>query len=152
MTEALHFVLTDPAQARLALSHQMAPHCRRLWSEGIARIRVTVEPEDDARTLQQLRFLWGVVYKETSEQARIEGVKYTPEAWHELGKRLHLPPKKKTVRVAGRKRPVVTVTIGSTRGLSVKKMGVYIEKFMAWVATDFGVVFSASKWEEWRDA
>lgn len=150
MTQALHFVLTDPAQARDALSHQLAPYARRLWSEGVARIAVHAEPEEDARTIQQLRFLWGVVYKELSEQARIEGQKYTPDAWHELAKRLHLPRVHKKVRVAGSKRMVVYTTIGSTSGLSVKRMSVYIEKVLAWGATDFSVEWSLRDWQEYR--
>lgn len=147
---ALHFILTDPSQARAALTNQLAPYASRLWAEGVSRISVVAQAEDDARSIQQLRFLWGVVYKETSEQARIDGQKYTPDAWHELGKRLHLPRKHTKAHVAGRKRPVITTSIGTLQGISIKRMSVYIEKFMAWAATDYGVQFSASKWEEYR--
>lgn len=99
-----------------------------------------VEAEDE-RSLQQLRFYWGVVLKTISEQASIGGQKYAADAWHELAKRQFIPRRVRKTKVAGKKRPVVTVTLGSTSDLSVRKMGVYLEQVMAWAGTDLGVVF-----------
>lgn len=152
MNDALRFILTDPAQARLAMTGQLAPYCRNKWASGVERLVVTVEPEEDAKTVQQGRFYWGVVLKETSEQARIEGVQYSSQAWHELFKRLHLPARKKKTRVAGRKRMVVTTTIGTTVGIGVRRMSVYIEKCMAQAQVDFGVRFSELMPQELKPA
>lgn len=102
---------------------------------------VAKEAEDD-RTLQQLRFYWGVVLKEMSEQASIDGVKYTPEMWHGLAKRLHLGYEIVREKVAGRKKPTVYRRLKSVGKLGSRAMSVYLEKVLAWAVTDFGVVFS----------
>ena len=147
---ALQTVFINPEQAKSAIASQIAPYCRTQWQNGIERLRVTIEPEEDAKTVQQGNFLWGVVYSEIAHQAKIDGVRYVSDAWHELGKRMFLPRRKVSTRVAGKKRPVVYTTIGTTKGLSVKKMSVYIEKVIAYAATDLGVQFSATRWEEYR--
>ena len=147
---ALQTVFTDPDQAKACISHQIAPFCRTMWEQGIQRLTVTVEPEDDAKTVQQGRFLWGVVYSEIAHQAVVGGVRYTSEAWHELMKRQFLPRKKVSTQVAGRRRPVVYTTIGTTKGLSVKKMSAFIEQVIAYAVTELGVRFSATRWEEYR--
>lgn len=139
----------DAEQAGVHFARVVRPWCHEQWKQG-KQIAVHLCELEDARSIQQLRFLWGVVYRETSEQARIDGQKYTPDAWHELGKRLHLPRVQKKTRVAGRKRPVIVTTIGTTKGLSVRKMSAYIEEFMAWAATDYGVQFSLRRWEEYQ--
>lgn len=152
MTDILYRCeLHSPEQARQVLKERALPWIGEQLAQG-RELVLEARLLDDARTIQQLRFLWGVVYKETSEQARIEGVQYTPDAWHELGKRLHLPREHKKTRVAGRKRAVVVTTIGSTKGKSVKFMSKYIEKFMAWATTDFGVAFSEPLPPELRGA
>lgn len=150
MADTTLYLALEPNTAGQVISARLAPYCKDLWARGVARVAVKAEPEEDARSIQQLRFLWGVVYKETSEQARIDGQHYTPDAWHELGKRLHIPRKQTKTYVAGRRRPVITTSIGSTTGLSVRKMSLYIEKFMAWAATDYGVRFSSTKWEDFQ--
>lgn len=147
---ALHTVFTSTEQAKTAIAQQIAPYCRRLWADGVERVAVTLQPEEDAKTVQQGRFYWGVVLRETSEQAVIGNQRYSSEAWHELFKRQFLPRVKTVTRVAGRKRPVVTTTIGTTKGLSVRKMSAYIEQVMAFAQTDLGVKFSAMRWEEHR--
>lgn len=139
----------DATQASAHFSRVVRPWCHEQWKAG-RKIAVHLTELEDARSIQQLRYLWGVVYKETSEQARIDGVQYTPDAWHELGKRLHLPRAVKKIKVAGRSRPVVTTSIGTLKGISVRKMSLYIEKFTAWAVTDFGVRFSLAKWEDYR--
>ena len=147
---ALQTVFTDPDQAKACISHQIAPFCRTMWEQGVQRLTVTVEPEDDAKTVQQGRFLWGVVYSEIAHQAVVGGVRYTSDAWHELMKRQFLPRKKVSTQVAGRKRPVVYTTIGTTKGLSVKKMSNFIEQVIAYAVTELGVRFSATNWEGYR--
>jgi hypothetical protein len=147
---ALHTVFTDPEQAKAAITRQIGPYCRSQWQNGHSRLVVTIEPEEDAKTVQQGRFYWGVVLMQISEQARIEGQRYTVDAWHELFKRQCLPRKTKRTYVAGRKRPVITTTIGTTKGLGVKKMSAYIEKVIAFGASDLGVMFSETRWENYR--
>lgn len=147
---ALSVLWVNPQQAGVSLNKQVVPYCKAQWQNGIERLRVTVEPEEDAKTVQQGRFLWGVIYAEISDQARIGGQQYTVDAWHELCKRQHLPRVTKKTYVAGRKRPVVTTTIGTTKGIGVRKMSKFIEKVIAFAVTDLGVMFSETRWENYR--
>lgn len=147
---ALHTVFIDPEQAKLAIAKQIGPYCRAQWQNGHGRLAVTIQPEEDAKTVQQGKFLWGVVYMAISEQARIDGQRYTVDAWHELFKRQMLPRVSKRSYVAGKKRPVITTTIGTTKGLSVKKMSAFIEKVIAFGTVDLGVQFPETRWENHR--
>ncbi|MBP9149241.1 MAG: hypothetical protein KBG00_10715 [Rhodoferax sp.] len=45
---ALQTVFINPEQARAAISGQIAPFCKAQWQNGIERLRVTIEPEEDA--------------------------------------------------------------------------------------------------------
>lgn len=147
---ALQTVFINPDQAKAAIQRQIAPYCKAQWKNGIERLRVTVEPEEDAKTVQQGRYYWGIVLAEISEQARIDGQQYTVDAWHELCKRQHLPRVTKKTYVAGRKRPVVTTTIGTTKGIGVRKMSKFIEKVIAFACTDLNVQFSETRWENYQ--
>jgi hypothetical protein len=147
---ALQTYFVNPDQAKTCISQQIAPFCRTMWEQGIERLTVTVEPEDDAKTVQQGRFLWGVVYHEIAHQAKIGGVRYTSDAWHAYYKRKFLPRKKVTEHVAGKKRPIVYTTLGTTKGMKVKPMSKYIEQVIADAVTELGVQFSATNWEGYR--
>jgi len=147
LNDTLKLVFVNPEQAKAAIHGMIAPYCKAQWQNGARRLAVTVEPEDDAKTAQQGRYYWGVVLAEISEQARIGGVQYTDEAWHELMKRMHLPRRTLKTIVAGKKRPVVYTVIGSTKGLGVRKMSAFIERVLAYGAVDQGVMFSCLKWE-----
>jgi len=147
---ALQTVFLNPDQARAAISGQIAPYCKAQWQNGVERLRVTIEPEEDAKTVQQGRFYWGIILMQISEQARIEGQRYTVDAWHELFKRQHLPRVKKRCYIAGKKRPVITTTIGTTKGLGIRKMSAFIEKVIAFAVTDLGVAFTETRWENYR--
>jgi hypothetical protein len=148
---ALQTYFTGPEQAKACIAQQVAPFCKAMWANGIERLTVTVEPEDDAKTVQQGRFLWGVVYHEIAHQAKIGGVRYTSDAWHAYYKRKFLPRKKVTEHVAGKKRPVVYTTLGTTKGMKVKPMSRYIEQVIADAVTELNVQFSATRWEDHRE-
>ncbi len=100
--------------------------------------------------MQQGRFYWGIILMQISEQARIEGQRYTVDAWHELFKRQHLPRVSKRCYIAGKHRPVVTTTIGTTKGLGIRKMSAFIEKVIAFAVADLGVAFTETRWENYR--
>lgn len=147
---ALHTVFIDPEQAKAAIASQIGPYCRAQWQNGHGRLAVTIEPEEDAKTVQQGKFYWGVILNQISEQARIGGQRYTVDAWHELFKRQFLPRIKKRVYVAGKPRPVITTTIGTTKGIGVRKMSAFIEKVIAFGVNDLNVQFSETRWENHR--
>ena len=147
---ALQTVFIDEVQTMAAIRGQIAPYCKQKWAEGHARLSVLIQPEEDQRSIQQNRFYWGPCLKNISEQAAVGGQKYSKDAWHELFKRQFLPRKVSKSKVAGRKKTVVSVSIGSTRDLSVQKMSKYLEKLQAFAATDLGVAFSCPNWESYR--
>jgi len=148
MTEAIDTVVSTREGAyRVAnLAYQRA---RALIADG-KEVRIRAEEAEDDRSLRANRFYWGVVLKEISEQARINGQAYTAEAFHELFKRQFLGYQFKRETVAGRKRKVVRKELRSTTKLSVKRMSEYLEKVMAFAVTDLGVRFSETRWEDWR--
>jgi hypothetical protein len=139
---ALHTVFISPEQAKQAIAGAIGPYCRQQWERGIERLAVTIEPEEDDKTVKQDRYLWGVVYKEMAELGQIAGQKYSQQAYHELMKRMYLPRKKKVVYIAGRKRPVVTTTIGTTQGIGIARMAAFIDNVIAFAAESCGVVVS----------
>lgn len=140
MSEALDVVATSPKAAHEAVTE--AWRVSKALTQAGKPVRIQAGEDEDDRTIQQLRFYWGVLLKEMSEQASIDGVKYTPDMWHGLAKRLHLGYEIVREKVAGRKRPTVYRRLKSVGKLKQKPMAVYLEKVTAWAVTDFGVVFS----------
>lgn len=123
--------------------------CKALTMAG-KKVHIKAGEAEDDRSLQQLKFYWSVVLKELSEQARIDGAKYTPECWHGLAKRLHLGYEIVREKVAGKKRPTVYRRLKSVGKQKAKPLAEYIEKVMAWGATDFGVAFPEERHEYGR--
>jgi hypothetical protein len=141
MSEVLYRVeLREPEQARQALARAALPWIGEQLSMGRELVLEAKLREDD-RSEQQHRYYWAVVLRDVSEGVSVGGVKYTKDAWHEYGKRTFLPRRTKKVKVAGRARPVVTTVIASTTDLTVRQMGEYLEKWIAFAA-EHGVTVS----------
>lgn len=104
--------------------------------------RVTFSEDRDGRSLRQLRFYWGVVLKQISEQAMLNGARYSAKGWHEAFKRQVLGFEVVKVQVAGRKHPQVYRRLRSTTDLTVKQMSEYLDEIIATATTDLGVVFN----------
>lgn len=151
---ALHTIWINPAsspdQAKKNFLNVVSPYCSELWARGVDAISVTIQPQEDARSIQQNRFYWGVVLKEISEQATIGGMGATPDGWHLYFRKKHLGYSFTKTKEPGKKRPSIRKELISTRSLSVRKMSEYLEQIIAEAVTDFGVRFSVSKWEEFR--
>lgn len=134
-------------------AHDAARRAYRFAQQAIANgkaAHIVAHEHEGNRTLAQNRYYWGVVLNEISEQAQIEGQRWTVDAWHELFKRTHLGYEIKVVQVAGRKRRVTIRRLRSTAGLKVKTMGAYIEKVTAFAVTDLGVRFSVDRWQDYQ--
>jgi hypothetical protein len=123
----------EPEQARAALARVVLPWIGEQLKQGRELVAEFLLLED-AISRRQRGYYWAVVLEEVSQQVDVGGVKYTKDAWHEYGKREFLPRKTKKVKVAGRRRPVVTTVIASTNDLSVRRMGMYLERWMAFAA------------------
>lgn len=150
MSQPLYLEWITPDQAGNSMRAAFIPWVKEKLEQGLC-LSVQVMELEDARTIQQNRFYFGVVLKEISEQAQINGMGATAEGWHLFFKRKFLGYKFTKTRLPGAKRPSVTRELRSTRGLSVKKMSVYLEQIQACAATDFGVAFSNSRWEDHRE-
>ena len=77
--------------------------CKRIAAHG-KRARITAVEAEDDRSIRQNRYWWGVVLKEISEQAQVNGQRWAAEAWHELARRQFLGYEIKKVSVAGRRK------------------------------------------------
>lgn len=149
MTERLSILCVNPVQSHQAIQVQLWPWVKSMNMAGHQLI-VRAAPVEDERSLRQLRFYWGPCLKDISEQAVISGQRYSKDAWHELFKRQFIKRKVTKATVAGRRRKVVSVKIGSTTELTVRQMSKYLEQVQAFAATDLGVRFSVQKWEEYQ--
>lgn len=112
------------------------------------RVKVTFEEAEDDRSVQQNRFYWGPCLKEISEQAFMNGSKWSPDAWHEAFKRVFLGYEVIKVKVAGRTRATAYRRLRSTTELSVRAMSNYLDEIQAHAATELGVRFSVRDWYE----
>ena len=149
MTETLRVTWYNADQANTSFKKQVVPFVKPRLEAG-QMLSVQIIPLEDQRTIKQHRFYRGPVLGDIAAQANIEGQKWSQDAWHELFKRTFLPRQVTKSKVAGKKRPVVSVKIASTTGLSIKKMGVYLDKVMAFAANDLGVQFTEREWERWN--
>lgn len=149
MSQSFYADWSTQQQANLSLKGAFIPWCKQRLDKGIG-LAVSVVELEDARTLRQLRFYWGVVLKETSQQAKVNGIGATPDGWHLYFKREHLGYEFTKTTLPGKKRPSVIKTLRSTTDLKVKAMAIYLEKCQAQAVTDFGVMFSLSRWQDYR--
>lgn len=148
MSEVLDRIVRTREAAHEAASVAYA-HAKAIIDNGKPARIVATEHEND-RSLQQNRYYWAACLREISEQATINGQRYTADAWHELFRRQFLGYEIELVRVAGRKRPVVNRRLKSTAKLKVKPFGEYLDKVQAFAATDLGVRFSVAAWQEYQ--
>ena len=120
------------------------------------RVRIRCDEAKDVRSLRQNGFLWGHVYSEISHQAVVCGERWISEAWHELMKRMFLGYRYEVIeRMPGQpeisdKRQRVRRVLRSTTDLSVKQMSEYLERVLAYGATDLGVKFETMDWQAWE--
>lgn len=140
----------NPVHGHQVLRDMVWPQVKALTTAG-HEVEITVAPREDDRSVQQNRFYWGVVLKEISDQARLNGTTYSAEAWHELFKRQLLGYEIKKVPVAGRKRPTVIRRLKSTTDLKVRAMSKYLEQAQAFAVSELGVRFSAPDWMSWSN-
>ncbi len=147
---ALHTVFVDPDQAKAALLGQIGPYCRQMWAQGHARLSVVIQPEEDAKSVQQRRYYHGVVLKEIAEQVAVNGEKFDMKVWKEHFREKYVGYRwvvLKDPMTGKKKRRKVRV---STEDFGIKAYSRLIEQVTAEAVTELGVVFSVPKWEEYR--
>lgn len=123
---------------------------KMLVDDGKA-VRVAVGEDEEPKTLKQLRFLHGPVLEQISEQVRVEGQRFVKDVWKQHLKALFIPDRFDMVRglvldtATGKfrlaKRATPRKRDKSLSDLSVKQMSEFIEKVLAYAATEWGVRF-----------
>lgn len=134
------------AHAVMTAGYQLA---KRVINGG-ASVRICVQQHEEDRTLQQNRYYWGVVLKDVSDQASIDGQRWAVEAWHELFRRQFIGMAIKKVTVAGRKKKVVIRSLRSTKDLKVRAFSLYLDQIIAFAVVDLSVRLSCDSWEAWQ--
>lgn len=149
--------MTEPVDTTCATregAHKVATLVYQQASLMIAdgkKVRIRCQEAKDTRSIRQNAFLWAGVYSEISLQARICGERWVAEAYHELFKRMFLGYRyERAPGVAGVSGDRAIRVLRSTTELSVKQMSEYLEKVLAYGATDLGVTFQTMDWNEWE--
>jgi len=123
------FVLREKSQCRALYAY-----LRHNWPAMAAQgkpLAVTVAEYKDKRHAQQNRLYWALL-KQVSEQAMVDGRRYSDEVWHEQFKRVLIG--------------LVDLPGGAKAGESTTKLNVsefaeYVTKVTAYAATELGVIF-----------
>lgn len=110
-----------------------------LTSQKGAEVEYIVRICEDDRTARANKFYWGVVLKTIADNARVNGERYSSDAWHEYFKREYLGYSIKRIQVAGRKKKQTIRRLRSTTDLKVKAFSQYLEKIMAYAANEMGI-------------
>ena len=98
-------------------------------------LQIIIAPKKSKRTLEQNKLLWAV-YNELAEQAFVDGRLFHSEIWHEyckgrfLGYTEIMLPDGKLIKT-----PISTTT------LNTAEMTDYINRIMAYGASEFGIVW-----------
>lgn len=99
-------------------------------------LRIIVTAEERRRTSEANRFYWGIVLRDISEQAWVEGRQFDKDTWHAYFAELY-GEKVEITLPDGR----VHVTRRSTSDMSVGDFSEYLAKVQAHAANEFGVTF-----------
>jgi hypothetical protein len=140
MADALYreFLLTDENPVRLLWAFLKAN--ARPCAESKRPLRVIVTEEDHDRLDEQIAYYFGVVVKAISEQAWVEGRRYSKKVWHEELARRFLPGEE--IILPGGE--VVVKRASIARGhIGVRAMAKFINEVQAYAAAELGVEIPA---------
>lgn len=125
-------------------------HAKALLADG-KRVQISVGEDADPITLKQRRFLHGPVLSQIAEQVRVGGERYVMEVWKEYFRKLFLadrfemhkvPRYDKTLcQLVNPKRATPIRVRVSSEDLGIKKYSEYIDKIIAYAATEWSVAF-----------
>lgn len=150
--EALYLTFSDPEQAKHLIASHLGLYCRQQWAQGVERISVTAEPQEETTEARWFREYWGYVLKPISQQAQVNGMGTDQNGWHKYYKKMFLGYVIDKVKLPGSKRWSISRKLKSTRKLSNKARREYLEQVRAHAATTFSVEFPIAPWvaEEMR--
>lgn len=98
------------------------------------QVLVRIERIQPRRSLQQLRWYWGVIVQAISDHTG-----YTPDEVHELLKAKFIPKKMAVCDGNGEIKDELVIG-GSTSKLTTEAMAEYCDDIRRWAAMDLGVV------------
>lgn len=122
----------EEARAAFVAAHEAT---RVLLADG-RMVRIVVEEVDPDLRLRLLAFYRGPVLQQVSEQARIDGQRYTRPVWHETFREQFLGSR--FIMVAG---CPIEVPV-STGNLGVRRLGEYVDQVIAEAVMEWGVSFT----------
>ncbi|CAJ0710663.1 recombination protein NinB [Ralstonia thomasii] len=99
-------------------------------------LRIIVTAEERRRTSEANKFYWGVVLRDISEQAWVQGRQFDTSTWHAYFAELY-GEKVEITLPDGR----IHVTRRSTSDMSVGDFSEYLAKVQAHAANEFGVTY-----------
>jgi hypothetical protein len=149
MTQALHITFIDPEQSKKAIMGQIAPYCKAQWAQGVERLSVTVQPQEDELSDRQRRYYHGVILTQIAEQARGNGQSFPMKVWKEHFREVYVGYKWVALidpMTGKKKRRKVRV---SSEDFGVRRYSKLIEQVTAFAVTDLGVRFTI-RFEDFR--
>jgi hypothetical protein len=131
-----------------------ASACQQINACEDGKWRVVIEPHVSKRSLNQLAYLFGVVYERIrhhlAETGQTDEI-YSAETWHEYFKGKFLPTR--VIEVGTGKHKEQKVLSGTTTKLSVIEMRDFIEQVVHYAADKWQVYIPApGEFDEWESA
>lgn len=146
MSKSITVLMWEPVTGYQAMTNQLWPWIKATLVAG-HKLTVMASVQEDDRTLIQNRFYWSAgCLGAIAEQAKVAGIRYESDAWHNLFKRKFLGYEILKEKVAGTKRTLVIRRLRSTSDLKVKAMNTYLEQVQAYATTELGVTFETQDW------
>lgn len=100
-------------------------------------LRLILTAEEKKRNAEQNRFYWGVVLRDMSEQAWVDGKQFSKDVWHEYVARMYGVCEDVTLPDGE-----VIVRRKSTADMTVGEFSLYLNQVQAYAAGTLGVEFA----------
>lgn len=124
--------------------------CRRVFDKALLdiangeRVRISCGPAVEPVSIRLRRFLHGVVLKQISEQAQVDGVRFTIDVWKEHLRRLFVGDhgfRWETMRLPGAKQATPRRVRISTEELGNREYAKLVDDVIQYATVELGVEF-----------
>lgn len=141
--EEIAFVCFDPESAHAA-AVKVYSHAKAEFENGTGSVRISCGPSVEPVSIRQRRFLHGVVLRQVSEQAKVDGVRFTVDIWKEYFRRKFVGDhgfRWESMRLPGQKHATPRRVRISTEELGPREYGKFIDQIVQDAALELGVEF-----------
>jgi hypothetical protein len=141
-------VMHNPVQGHQVMRESLWPWAKSMLMAG-HRLVIKGEEMEDAKSIQQRKYLHGVIFKEMAEQIHANGQTFAMKVWKEhcrdkfLGSRWVVNVDPMTGKKRRRKERV------SSEDLGIRAYSAYIEQCTAY-GVELGAEFSVKTWGEYQ--